>query len=466
MILALVFGAVFLTVFGGLSMFVLSENRFQTHNEESTEAFALAEAGLEYYRWFLAHYPADLQNGTGVPGPYVLSYDDPEAGVVGTATLDIVGNTACGQTISIDIESTGVPSDAASVSRTIHARYAQPSVGTYSYVLNDSVWAGSDRVILGPYHSNGGVRMDGTSNSPVTSSLETWNCTSTYGCNPSQSSAPGVVGNGPNQNLWEWPVPQVNFAGISADFGTLKTLAQSNGIYYPRYSTTNGQGQPAYWRGYHIIFNADNTMTVRHVSATTQLSVSHVNPYDTAGYDRALIQNEAAYETVAIPANCGLIFVEDNVWVEGTIPQKITLVAANVANANIAPTAYISDNIVYETQDGTDGFTLIAEHNVLIAPDVPQTLTLNGIFIAQGGAFGMNAYNCNSGYATKGALTMLGTTVSNRRTGTKWTSTCSNGSNKGFQTRVDSYDRRIAFDPPPFTPVISTDYQFVDWREE
>jgi hypothetical protein len=473
LILALVFGSVFLTVFGGLSMFVLSENRLQTHIEESSEAFALAEAGLEYYRWFLAHFPTDIQNGTGQPGPYVLTYEDPEAGVAGSATLSIVGNTACNQTTSIDITSVGAPADSPSVTRTLRARYARPSVGTYSYILNDSVWAGSDRVILGPYHSNGGVRMDGTANSPVTSSLSSWNCNSNYGCTPTQATAPGVVGSGPNQNLWDWPVPQVDFSGISADFGTLKTLAQASGIYYPRYSTTNGQGEPAYWRGYHLIFNANGTVTVRRVSATTQLSVSHVNPSDTLGTDRALISNEADYETRTIPVTCGLIFVEDNVWVEGTIPQKVTLVAANVVNANIAPTAYLVGNIQYGAQDGTDGFTLIAEHNVLIAPNAPTNMTLNGIFIAQGGAFGRNYYKnssgtCHTTYEPRTSLTILGTTVSNRRTGTKWnlSSSCAGGSYAGFGTRVDSYDRRIAFDPPPFTPVVSTDYEFISWREE
>lgn len=465
MLLALVFGTIFLTVFGGLTFFVLSENKLQTHNSFSVQAFAIAEAGLEYYRWHLAHYPDDVQNGTGLPGPYVITYDDPEVGTAGTATLSINGNEACGRLTSVDIVSTGAPEDAPTVTRTVEARYARPSVGTYSYILNDSVWAGSDRVILGPYHSNGGVRMDGTANSGVSSSLSTWNCTSSYGCSPSQPTAPGVVGNGPNQTLWTYPVPQVDFSAIAADFGTLKTLAQSDGVYYARYSSSTASTSPAYWNGYRITFNADDTMTVRRVNNTTSLSVTPVNSAEAWNTDRALVSSDAAYETRAIPADCGLIYVEDNVWVDGTVPSKITLVAANVVNANIAPNAYLRGNLQYEATDGTDGFTLIAENNVLIAPNVPTDTTLNGIFIAQGGAFGFNAYTCASGYAVKGSLVILGTTVSNKRTGTKWTSTCS-GSNKGFQTRVDSYDRYVATDPPPFTPVVSNDYQFVDWREE
>lgn len=464
MLMAIVFGAIFLTVFGGLTMYVLTENRLQSQAGESAEAFALAEAGLEYYRWFLAHYPDDMQNGTGLPGPYTISFDDPEGGMTGTAELTINGNESCGQLTSVDIQSVGTPADAPTVTRQLRARYARPSVGTFSYILNDSVWAGSDRTILGPYHSNGGIRMDGSANSPVSSSLSSWNCTSSYGCSPTQSSAPGVVGNGPNQHLWTYPVPQVDFGAISADFGSLKTLAQAEGIYYPRFSSGTNQNSENYWRGYRLTFNANGTVTVRYVDDLTNLGVTPVNTADDSD-DWALINDDDPYETRTIPADCGLIFVEDHVWVEGTIPSKVTLIAANVVNAGVAPNAYLLNNIQYGATDGSDGLTLIAEHNVLISPSAPNSMTLNGIFIAQDGAFGINAYDSCT-YADKtGTLTILGTTVSNKRTGTKWTSFCG-AYNKGFQNRVDSYDRRIATDPPPFTPVVSADYEFVDWREE
>jgi hypothetical protein len=464
MLLALIFGAVFITIFGGLAFYVLSGNRLQSHNASSVKALALAEAGLEYYRWHLAHYPDDMRNGTGAAGPYEIEYDDPEAGIAGTYTLTIDGNESCGELTSVDIESVGESVDAPGVTRTLSARYARPSVGTYSYILNDSVWAGSDRTILGPYHSNGGIRMDGTANSSVSSSLSTWSCTSSYGCSPTQSNAPGVVGSGPNQSLWEYPVPQVDFGAISADFGTLKTLAQSEGLYYARYSSGTNQNTNNYWRGYHLIFNSNGTVTVRRVSTLTNLGVTPVNTADDTD-DWALISNESAYETRTLPSDCGLIFVEDNVWVEGTIPSKVTLVAANVVNAGVEPNAYLLNNIQYQATDGSDGFTLMAERNVLISPSAPNSMTLNGIFIAQGGAFGMNAYDSCT-YADKtGTLTILGTTVSNKRTGTQWTSYCGSY-HKGYQDRVDSYDRNVATDPPPFTPVVSQDYEFVDWREE
>ncbi len=472
MLVALVFGSVLLSTIGALSMFVLSQNRLQERVTGNAEALAIAEAGIEYYRWHLAHYPSDLQNGTGVDGPYVIPYLDPETGEeTGEITLSVEGNTACGEALSVDITATGVPESTPEARRTITTRYAQPSVASFSYILNDSVWAGADRIINGPYHSNGGIRMDGTANSSVTSSLATWNCTSSYGCSPASSTASGVVGSGPNQQFWEYPVPQVDFSAIAADFGSLKTIAQNEGIYYDRYSTTNGQGDPAYWRGYHLIFNANNTVTVRRVSATTQLQVVPVNSAD-ATTDRALISNEATYETRAIPADCGLIFVEDNTWIEGVIPQKITVVAANIVNANIAPNVYVRNNISYDTSDGSAGLTVIAENNVLIAPNAPDTMSVSGVFIAQGGAFGRNLYlnnsrsDCHSTYEPKDSLTIRGTTVSNRRTGTKWVNGCGSGDDAGFETRIDSYDRTLASDPPPFTPVVSVDYELMDWRED
>lgn len=462
MLLALVFGAVFLTVLGALSSVTLVQNRVQNASTGRVKALALAEAGLEYYRWFLAHHPGDLTNGTGAAGPYVIPYNDPEGGAVGTISLNVTGASYCGQAGAIDISSTGIPDDESNVTRTIHARYAQPTVAQFSYILNDSVWAGADRIINGPYHSNGGIRMDGTANAPVTSSLSSWLCTSSFGCSPNQTVT-GVFGAGPNSELWDYPTPQVDFAGISADFSSLKTIANASGRYVPRYSTS---GNPSV--GYRLTFNSGGTVTVRRVTGTTQLNVVPVNSAD-AATDRALSGTENAYATYTLPSGCGLIFVEDNVWLEGVITGKVTVVAANVTTTGVAPSVVLKGNITYANTDS--GLTVLSEHDVLVAPDSPQNMTLNGVFIAQDGAFGRNLYrnssnnNCNATYEPRTSLTIHGTTVSNKRTGTKWINGCSTG-DAGYQSRVDAYDRTLATDPPPFTPIVSSDYQFVDWREE
>lgn len=461
MLLALVFGSIFVTVLGALSSFSITQNHVQSAATGESKGLALAEAGLEYYRWFLAHNPGNLTNGTGQPGPYVIAQTDPEGGTIGTASLDVTANQSCGQITSIDITSTGTPSDGSNTSRTIVGRYAQPTVAQYSYIVNDTVWAGSDRVINGPYHSNGGVRMDGTANSPVTSSLSSWLCTSSFGCSSNQTVA-GVFGSGPNSTLWSYPTPQVDFSGIAADFSALKTKAQASGLYFARYSSGSSNGA-AYWKGYHLIFNSNGTVTVRRVTSASGNTVQPINPASPTT-DRTIINNETNLGTYTLPSACGLIYVEDHVWVEGVIPQKVTLVAANVVDTGIAPNAMLPDNISY--LNSSAGLTVIAENDILVTGDSPNNMSISGVFVAQGGAFGRNYFGCPSSYEPRNSLTLHGTTVSNKRTGTKWVNGCGSGSDAGYQTRNDTYDRILATDPPPFTPIISSDYQFVDWRDK
>lgn len=473
-LIVLIFAGIFLMVLSAVSGYIISQNRIQDVTRVRAEAFNVAEAGLEYYRWHLAHFPNDLTNGTGQPGPYDINIPDPGGGSAGTAALTIDANTACGKTTSIDLISKGTAADDASHPVTLEARYARPSVASYSYIVNDSVWAGADRVINGPYHSNGGIRMDGTANAPVTSSVSSWTCTDSFGCspsggpwwNPTYPTKPGVFGSGTNQNLWSYPTPQVDFAGIAANFSSLKSTAQSDGIYLPRYSSGNPNSS-AYHKGYHLIFNSNGTVTVKKVTSTTRMNTTPVNSADPST-DYSLINNETTYNTYTIPANCGLIFVEDNAWIEGTIPAKVTVVVANPDTSGVQPDAFLPGDIKYASGDGSDGFTLISDHNILIAPNSPQDMTLDGIFVAQGGAFGRNYYSCNSypSYSQKGTLTILGSTISDKRTGTQWSgSACGKSYSSGYATRVDSFDRNLANNPPPFTPALSSDFKFVEWQQ-
>ncbi len=484
-LLALVFGAIFVTVLGALSSVLISQNNRQNEVQARSKTFSAAEAGLEYYRWHLSHFPTDLQNGTGHAGPYTMAFNDPVTGYsYGSYQLSIAGNTSCGQTTSIDITSKGsYYNEPAGSAVTLFARYALPTVALYSYVVNNSVWAGADRTIYGPYHSNGGIRMDGTANAPVTSSLSSWLCTSGFGCN-SDTTENGVFGAGPNQNLWSYPTPQVDFSAISANFTSLRTAAQSYGLYLPRYSSGTGVSN-ASSRGYHLIFNSNGTVTVKTVSSETNVpSIPIDNPSNvtTPQTDYSLINTESNYSSVpakvtngtyTIPASCGLIFVEDNVWIEGAIPSKITVVAANVTTSGVNPNILLPGNITYTNATGASGLTAISANDILITPNSPDTMTLNGVFVAQSGAFGRNYYGessnghvtCPNSYEPRTTLTIHGTTVSNKRTGTKWVGGCSSG-DAGYQTRIDAFDRLLSTNPPPFTPTVSNTYQFVDWRQQ
>ncbi|MHB8860443.1 MAG: hypothetical protein ACYC48_01770 [Minisyncoccota bacterium] len=460
-LLVLVFGGIFLAVLVSLSGYLLTQNHLGDTIRVRAEAFSVAEAGLEYYRWHLAHFPTDLKNGTTDPGPYPVIISGSGGG---TASLSIVPLTACGQTTSINITSTGTAADNPSFPVTLVARYAQPTVAQYSYIVNDSVWAGADRIINGPYHSNGGIRMDGASNAPVTSSLSSWICTTDFGCSYN-TTEPGVFGSGSNQALWQYPTPQVDFNAIATRFPPLKSIASVSGIYLARYSSGNSNSA-AYHKGYHLTFNANGTVTVTKVSSVTKMNETPINSTDPLT-DYSLINNETSSATYTIPSTCGLIFVEDNTWVDGTIPSKVTLVVASVTDSNVIPTAFLRGNITYSSP--SSGFTLISQGDVLITPDSPDDMTLDGIFVAQGGAFGRNYYSCSTypTYSQKDSLTIVGSTISNKRTGTQWGgSGCGKTYSSGYATRIDSVDRTQYADPPPFTPILSNDYQFITWQQQ
>jgi hypothetical protein len=466
-LLVIAYMGIFLLIMGTITSYAFEQSKYGRALLAREQALHVAEAGLEYYRWFLAHFPNNLTNGTGLAGPYTYTVNDTESGTtIGSASLSIAGNTQCGQIQSIDITSKGTSNQSPGFPRTLFARYMRTSVAAYSYLLNSNVWAGSDRNITGPYFSNGGIRMDATNNSDVSSAVATWDCTGSYGCSPEVNPAAGVLGAGSGFALWHSSAASIDFAGIAANLANLKTYAQNNGGLY--FAPASGSVTS---RGYHLIFNSDGTVTVKRVTATTPAigsadGINFVTEYN-------IIASETLVGTYAIPSACNLIFVDDRAWIEGVVKGKVTVVAATPSDSSTAPDAILSNNITYTAYDGSSGLTVMSEHNVLIPLNSPDTMQIHGIFVAQSGYYGRNYYTSTgtnavpaaySSYVLRSQLTTEGTIVSSGRTGTKWN--CNGTYCSGYGNRVDSYDELQATNPPPFTPSASTDYTFVLWREQ
>lgn len=461
-ILVLVFSAIFFTLISALSGYIFVEKRAQLAKENKEKALHIAEAGLEYYRWFLSHFPNDLQNGTGLPGPYEHAVSDPEGGEFGVFSLDVSGEEFCGSVSGITIKSTGWTEADPTYKRTVQARYTRPSVAEFSHIVDSSVWAGPDRVINGPYHSNGGVRMDGTHNAEVTSGQETWTCyAGDFGCTQTQT-VDGVFGDGSNPELWDFPVTSIGFEGITVDIDVLQDYAQfGNGIYY---GPAGGQSNK---RGYHAIFNANGTVTVYRVTDTTSvLGYTSANKWS---YEYNLIANQTLLGTFDIPDECPVVFFRDRLWLEGVISGKIIVVGADIQSPQFNSDVILNDNITYANNSITDGLTVIAERDVLIGLTTPDTMTISGIFIAQNGHFGRNHYDRNflspslDPYVIRSTLNTIGTVVSRARVGTKW---INNGNFiSGYNQRNDSYDAGLAATPPPFTPEVSDTYRLKLWQE-
>lgn len=452
-VLILIFGAIFFVVISAFMGFVINQKVIQRTKQNEERALAIAEAGLNYYKWYLAHNPGDVTHGTTTAQPYVIAYDDPEDGPIGEYSLTVNGNTACGDVVSVDIESTGYTYASPDTVRVVRARYARPTVSEYSYIINSNVWAGADRTIIGPYHSNGGVRMDGTNNSTVSSGVETWSCSSSFGCSPTQS-VDGVFGAGPNSDLWSFPSPPINFVGITLDLANMQTKA----------TAVNRHFGPSGDYGYLVDFKNNDTFDLYRVTGTQSYwGYSSESGWQT---ERNAITSTSYINNYSIPTDCSLIFIEDKVWLEGEVSAHVTIAAADVDTVGVDPSIILNDSITYSGSDA--GLLAIAEDDVLIGVDVPDDMELYGIFVAQNGRFGRNHYDSSlptslDPYRYRNSLTMHGTIVSNGRVGTKWSS--GGVWSSGFGTRYNSYDRDLVDNPPPLTPDTSDTYSFVEWRE-
>ncbi len=78
-----------IALFTGSSLFISSYLNFQERKINEVKALNIAESGVEYYRWFLNHFPTDYTDGTGRSGPYIHSFQDRLGNSLGEFALDV-----------------------------------------------------------------------------------------------------------------------------------------------------------------------------------------------------------------------------------------------------------------------------------------------------------------------------------------------------------------------------------------
>jgi hypothetical protein len=454
----IVFGFAFLTILGGLFMFVLLQNRESIKRIGWEQSFEVAEAGINYYQWC-------LNNGIEDSCDMNKNYFDSQGNPVGGFSINVVSDNSCGEIISRKIYSTGHSDTSPSQIRKIGVIYARTSVAKYAYLINSNIWAGPDRQIGGVYHTNGGVRMDGKNDSLVSSAQAEWTCTDSFGCSPCPINkgcriqggsclCPGVftTTNNSTPDLFNFPVPSFSFDNITIDLAKIKSKAQSSSVYLSPSAQLNSRG-----KGYHVIFKNDGSFDVMII---TKLSgVSAYNIEEGWHTDNFIISQESFYRNYNIDSSCPIIFVEDNLWLEGVITKKVTIASANLISANANTSVVLTGNLTYSIDDGSCGLSVISQNNILISPNAPNDMELNGIFIAQKGRFGINHYDDN----IKGNLEIMGSIISNGREGTQWTSGSFTVS--GFSTRQTYIDSKLIYEPPPFVPYTEYEYKMIRWEE-
>jgi len=433
MLTALVVGLV-LSMLGSIGAQVLINNaRFTQFEQRQAAALDVAEAGVNYYLWHLAHNPADYKDGGTTPatapyGPYTHNYYDNDGNLVGTYELTITPPTN-GSTITT-IRSVGrVPHMAGA--RTVLAQIGQPSFASYVLLTATEVWFGSNESTTGPVHSNVGVHFDGTNNGPVYSASSTYKPTPQFGGDGTTHN--GVWGTGGPQSQWQYPVPSIDFAKVTTDLQSLSTAAQSGGQYLAK---SNGQG-------YYLNLRSDGT-----------IDVYKVNSENGSGLNKTYLYNKPA------PGN-GIFFVSDSVWVEGANwPGRMTVVASRLPdNAATNASINIVGNITYKQKDGSSALGFIAQKDIHIADYAPSTIEIDGAFLAQKGHVWVDS---NAPVKTK--ITTFGAIASYDY----WTFTWVNGSNAvtaGYATTETDFDTNLIYAPPPQYPTTGN-YSILNWREQ
>lgn len=251
---SIVIGAVSVIFISGFIGWATISFRAVRHTINSELAFQIAESGIEYYRWHLAHGQDDYQDGTGGPGPYVHDFKDKDENVIGHFSLDItpppVGSTL------VTVQSTGTVIADPNISRIVRAQFGKPSFAKFAWALNSEfVRFGTTAEVFGPIHSNVGIRFDGLAHNLVTSAKATYSDPDNSFQNVETFSTPGTT---------NWTAP----AGVTS---VIVEAWGGGGAGGQR--TTNGcgggGGGGAYAQGVVTVVPGNNYQIVVGVAGTT-----------------------------------------------------------------------------------------------------------------------------------------------------------------------------------------------------
>ncbi|MDO8499856.1 MAG: hypothetical protein Q7S66_04315 [bacterium] len=439
LLFASVFGFIsFSLIVVGVSGYAISENRASNSKHNRELAFQVAEAGINYYQWHLAHNKTDYKDGTGLSGPYVHDYEDKDGNVIGHFSLNIT-SPPVGSSVVL-IESTGWIDAQPNSTRIIKARIGFPSLTDYAFLVNTDLWVGDNEVIHGKLHANGGIRFDGIGDAPITSATPTYICKAHHGCGNQEK--PGVWGQGGPEDLWDFPVPWQDFEAVTAKLSEVEdnSAPALGGL---NFSSSGKQG----WR---LEFLANGTIKAYKVNSTYCYSGKDIGSNKFVSYC-VDIKTLGSPTTYNMPTN-GNIFVNDNVWVDGVVNGRATI--GTVTGKSII----INGNITYLAKDGNHVLGLMAEKDVIVPHNSPDVLEIDAAMLAQHGSAKRYYYSGDM----KTSITTYGAVISAGIPTWSWVS--GGGSvTSGYRTTNSTYDANLTYGPPPAFPVGSS-YHLISWE--
>jgi hypothetical protein len=465
-----------------------------------TLSLGVAEAGLNQYLWMVASktttesgtatstLPYSIPGNTGTDKYYkAFSLTDPYDGTIqGAYAMRVEPPSQSNSDVIVTV--TGQSNQTVDVPRTVRARIGRPAFSEYVLLVNESVYIGGplERQWHGKTHSNVGIRIE-THNiiDSISSAQSTYDY---YGTTKAGIWSQDVPSNDTSRGLWRFPVPPIDFNTVTSDFTRLSGLATNSGslpyVNLPYVNpVTSGQAH-----GWYIKLLSGSRYQVAQVTDERE-----DRTWSTTGYPANKRGGYITYGTVygpyAYPPN-GVIYANDNVWVEGTgLQGRLTIASSGQLNATgktASTSIYIIGDLTYAVKDGTVAVGLIAEKDIEVPMYAPYMkagtmgtaigstgtvdMEVDAAVIAQKGKEYVH-YDATSSSSSnwgprRNLLTIYGA-VSTLQTPYRmaYTGTGGTGSDyAGFGTGANLYDTFLLRNPPPYFPTVGS-FQILDWQE-
>ena len=481
---ALVYGLVIMTIVAillvSILQYVVSQMKFSANRIEREKAFQIAEAGVYYYRWYLAHKTAgmvaaqlenfwDSEAPGGVKTYAEAEYKDPETQIgIGKYQIEVTKTDSSSTIITARI--TGWTYKEPSTKRVVQVRFRRPSWSEYIFLSDSFMNFGDQAEVYGKVFSNNGIRFDGIAHNTVSSLLPSFD-DPTYGgnrlefgvhttTNPADPKAPsypwpeGTVPNRPDVFIGgrAFPMPEVSFNGVATDFIFMKDQAQGG---FGKYFNNNGLGR-------RIILKSNGTYDVCTVD-TANNNLHSISKYKKINCNTGNITTGTC-DTCSGQCLCnypiindGVIFVEDNIWVEGSISNKrLAIVAANLSGSGSYADIYIgtsNNNLRYAAYNCDNILGLVAQRDIRVLNACPNNFIVDAALLAQTGTVGIN----DNGFSGKDSLTFNGAIAS-------YLQPYFQHGISGFAVRTYNFDNNLLYCPPPYFPS-GTEYSIDLWDE-
>jgi hypothetical protein len=467
MTLVLVFSSIFTLILSGFLGYILIQYKYSRRIVAKEQSFHIAESGLEYYRWYLAHALEGLSpleeaqfwadgNTIGYPESYLGDFKDQFGTIIGHFQIEITPPLPGGN--SILIKSTGWTDDYPNMTRIVQTRRKKPSWGEYVILINHRAFLPEGMSVKGKAHSNEDLRVDG-----VIYNLATASDTTHPDPVTKEEVEPGVWTTKEPASVFlggqEDGVPIIDFNALISQMDIMKNITQGTDYYLP---PPEKYCWPSDWfclieswnpSGYIIEFKSNSTVDIYKTSG-----------FAFFGFSLPLFTGSELLGNYPWPAG-RLIFSEATVWVKGQVgPNQITVGAANLSGADLPgynnlTDIIIKDDIEYQHKESVVG--LIAQDNIMIDRDAGDPdLEVDAALVAKEGQVGREDFGDHLG-----VLTINGSIAANYlgEFGDKycfwiW---CWAG---GFDNVNLNYDNNLLYSPPPYFPT-KEDYQTDMWEE-